>query len=38
MGEGGLAAVIADSRGRAMETNPLVLTDAEIEELLRARL
>jgi alcohol dehydrogenase len=38
MGEGDLAAVIADSRGSSMKTNPLVLTDAEIEELLRARL
>jgi alcohol dehydrogenase len=36
--EGDLPAVIADSRGSSMKTNPLVLTDAEIEELLRARL
>jgi alcohol dehydrogenase len=36
--EADLAAVIADSRGSSMKTNPLVLTDAEIEELLRARL
>lgn len=38
MGEGDLALVIADSRGSSMKTNPLVLTDVEIEELLRARL
>ena len=38
MGESDLPAVIADSRGSSMKTNPLVLTDAEIEELLRARL
>lgn len=33
-----LGAIIADSRGSSMKTNPLVLTDAEIAELLRARL
>ncbi|HYN38118.1 MAG TPA: iron-containing alcohol dehydrogenase [Rhodospirillales bacterium] len=38
MGEADLPAVIADSRGSSMKTNPLVLTDGEIEELLRARL
>jgi alcohol dehydrogenase len=36
--EADLPAVIADSRGSSMKTNPLVLTDGEIEELLRARL
>lgn len=38
MAEVDLAPVIADSRGSSMKTNPLVLSDAEIEELLRARL
>jgi alcohol dehydrogenase len=36
--EADLPAVIADSRGSSKKTNPLVLTDGEIEELLRARL
>lgn len=30
--------VIADSRGSSMKTNPVILSDGEIEELLRARL
>lgn len=33
-----IPAVLADSRGSSMKTNPVVLTDAEIEELIRARL
>ena len=36
--ENDLDAIIADSRGSSMKTNPLFLTDAEIRDLLRARL
>lgn len=38
MTEADIPAVLADSRGSSMKTNPVVLTDAEIEELIRARL
>ncbi len=38
MTEADISAVLADSRGSSMKTNPVVLTDAEIEELIRARL
>ena len=38
MTEADIGAVLADSRGSSMKTNPIVLTDAEIEELIRARL
>ncbi|MFO1112594.1 MAG: hypothetical protein U1E35_01510 [Rhodospirillales bacterium] len=33
-----IPAVLEDSRGSSMKTNPVVLTDAEIEELIRSRL
>ena len=36
--EADIPAVLADSRGSSMKTNPVVLTDGEIEELIRARL
>lgn len=35
---GGLDAVVADSRGSSMRTNPVVLTDAEIRACLQERL
>lgn len=38
MTEADIPAVLKDSRGSSMKTNPVVLTDAEIEELIRARL
>ena len=38
MTEDDLPRVVANCRGGSMQTNPLVLTDAEIEELARARL
>ena len=38
MTDADIPAVLADSRGSSMKTNPVVLTDAEIEELIRARL
>ncbi len=36
--EEGIPAVVADSRGSSMRTNPIALTDAEIAQLLRASL
>jgi|SRR5664280_2885952 len=36
--ETGIPAVVADSRGSSMRTNPIVLTDAEIASILRASL
>jgi alcohol dehydrogenase class IV len=33
-----IPAIVADSRGSSMKTNPIVLTDAEIGEILRASL
>lgn len=36
--EGDIERIVANSRGNSMLTNPLVLTDEEIAELLRARL
>jgi alcohol dehydrogenase len=38
MGEADIPRVVASSRGSSMKTNPIVLTDAEIEGLLRERL
>lgn len=38
MGPGDVATVVAESRGSSMKTNPIVLTDAEIEGIVRARL
>jgi alcohol dehydrogenase len=32
------ARVVANCRGSSMKTNPIVLTDAEVEEILRARI
>jgi alcohol dehydrogenase class IV len=34
----GIAAVVADARGSSMRTNPVVLTDEELAEVLRAAL
>jgi alcohol dehydrogenase len=36
--ETGVPAIVADSRGGSMRTNPVVLTDAEIASILRASL
>jgi len=36
--ESGFAHVVAHSRGGSMKTNPLVLSDLEITEILRQRL
>jgi alcohol dehydrogenase len=36
--ESNIAAVVADSRGSSMKTNPIVLTDAEIASILRESL
>ncbi len=36
--ESGLGVVVAGCRGGSMKTNPVVLTDAEVEAVLRARL
>ena len=36
--EAGIAAVVADARGSSMKTNPIVLTDEELSEVLRAAL
>ncbi len=36
--ESSIAALVADSRGSSMQTNPIVLTDAEIASILRASL
>jgi alcohol dehydrogenase len=33
-----VSAVVGDSRGSSMKTNPIVLTDGEIESIVRARL
>jgi hypothetical protein len=38
MGEADVPRVVANSRGSSMKTNPIVLTDAELEGLLRERL
>jgi alcohol dehydrogenase len=38
MGEADVPRVVANSRGSSMKTNPIVLTDSEIEGLLRERL
>lgn len=38
IGEGDLARIVAASRGSSMKTNPLVLTDAELEHILASRL
>jgi alcohol dehydrogenase len=38
MGEGDVAAVVANCRGSSMKTNPLVLADDEVAGLLRERL
>lgn len=38
MHEGDLARVVANCRGGSMQTNPVRLTDSEVEEILRARL
>jgi alcohol dehydrogenase len=36
--EAGIAAIVADGRGSSMKTNPIVLTDDELAEVLRAAL
>ena len=33
-----VSAVVGESRGSSMKTNPIVLTDGEIESIVRARL
>ncbi len=38
MGAADVARVVAESRGSSMKTNPIVLTDAEIETIVRQRL
>jgi len=38
IGETDMGRIVANSRGSSMKTNPIVLTDAEIAETLRARL
>ncbi len=38
VGEADVARIVANSRGSSMKTNPVVLTDAEIAGLVRARL
>ncbi len=38
VGEADVARVVAGARGSSMQTNPIVLTDAEIGEIVRARL
>lgn len=38
MGGGDVPRVVANSRGSSMKTNPIVLTDGEIDRLLRERL
>jgi alcohol dehydrogenase len=35
---GAFAALVAESRGSSMRTNPVVLTDAEVEGILAASL
>jgi hypothetical protein len=34
----GVAKIVAGSRGSSMKTNPIVLTDEEVAEIVRARL
>ena len=36
--EAGIPAIVADGRGSSMKTNPVVLTDEELTEVLRAAL
>ncbi len=36
--EAGIPAVVADGRGSSMKTNPVVLTDAELTQVLVAAL
>lgn len=38
IGEGDLARIVGASRGSSMKTNPLVLTDAELTDILASRL
>lgn len=38
VGEGDIARIVAGARGSSMKTNPIVLSDAEIGEIVRARL
>ena len=38
IGEGDLARIVAASRGGSMKTNPIVLSDTELTDLLAARL
>jgi alcohol dehydrogenase len=38
IGEKDIPAIVADSRGSSMKTNPVVLTDAEVAAILRASL
>ncbi|MBL8660631.1 MAG: iron-containing alcohol dehydrogenase [Rhodospirillales bacterium] len=38
MGGDGVAGVVAESRGSSMKTNPIVLSDGEIETIVRRRL
>lgn len=38
MADGDVARVVGESRGSSMKTNPIVLTDEEIEGIVRARL
>jgi alcohol dehydrogenase len=36
--EAAIPAIVADSRGSSMQTNPIVLTDEEIADLVRERI
>ena len=36
--EAGIPAIVADGRGSSMKTNPVLLTDEELAEVLRAAL
>jgi alcohol dehydrogenase len=38
VGEGHIKQVVASARGSSMKTNPIVLSDTEISEIVRARL
>lgn len=38
VGEGDIDRIVANSRGNSMQTNPLVLSDAEVAEVVRRRL
>jgi len=38
LGEADIPAIVADSRGSSMRTNPIALTDEEIAGILRASL